>query len=79
MVVDHPLKVELVSPPDREFLVAAAMFGSEQVAEVNVERERLSIEFCNQSTGEPWRLDLAELQLALEEAARRLQERTGRG
>jgi hypothetical protein len=80
MAVDHgELRVELVSPPDRDFLVAAVMRGNEQVAEVNVEQERLSIELYASSTGEPWRLDLAEVQHALEEAGRRIRERTGRG
>jgi hypothetical protein len=42
-------------------------------------------EYCSLRPGlvsqvkKPWRLDLAELQLALEEAARRLRERTWRG
>lgn len=73
------LRVELVSPPDREFIVAAIMCGAEHVAEVNVEQERLSVEFYASSTGEPWRLDFEELLHALEEARQRLRERTGRG
>lgn len=79
MAVDHiRLRVELVSPPGRNFLVAAVMFGNEQVAEVNVEQERMSIELYTGSSGEPWRLDFAEFQHAIEEASQQLSERTGR-
>jgi hypothetical protein len=79
MAVDRArLRVELVSPPDRSFLVAAVMCGNEQVAEVNVEQERMSIQLYRGSSGEPFQLDFAEFQHAIEEAGRRLSERTGR-
>ena len=77
--VGPSLTVELVSPADRKFLVAAVMLGGEQLAEVNVEEEdQVSIEIYAQRSGAPWHLEVKMLQEALDDAARRLQERTGR-
>jgi len=78
--VDPGLTVELVSPPDRHFLVAAIMLEGQQLAEVNVEKEdRVSVEIYSHRSGTPWNLDIKVLQDALTEAARLLQERTRRG
>lgn len=72
------LRAELASPPDRSFLVAAIMLANEQVAEVNVEYDCMSIEIYASSSGEPWQLDFAEFQDALGKASQWLSERTGR-
>jgi hypothetical protein len=68
------LRVALVSPSDREFLVAAVMCGKDQVAEVNVERGNLSVKLYPSSAGGPWRLVLADLLRTLGEAGIRIRD-----
>jgi hypothetical protein len=50
------IRVEIASPPDREYLVAPLMFEHEQWAEVDQESGSLTIEFYPRRDGQPWRL-----------------------
>lgn len=66
------VRVGLSSPPDRSGLVADLMVGSVQLAEVSREQGSLRIEFYGRPDREPWVVDLADLQAAIDEAVRRL-------
>ena len=66
------LHVEICSPPDREGLVAAAMLGNEQIAEVDQESGENRLEIYPRTSGEPWKLDLHAFVSALSEASSRL-------
>ena len=60
---------DIASPPDREKLVAEIFFGHEQVAELNQETGRLSIDLYPRLDGQPWSLE-AEGFLSIVEKAR---------
>jgi hypothetical protein len=67
------MRVEVTSPPDREFLVASIMVGTHEFAEVNQEAAVLQVEVYPRQDGEPWRLDYEGLVRALELAKERLE------
>ena len=69
------MRVEIVSPPDRELLCAHIMLDGEQWAEVNQEHGNLELEIYGRRDGEPWIFDFECAIGALNEAARRLQDR----
>jgi hypothetical protein len=66
------IRIEVSSPPDRDFVVANVMVGAHEFAEVNQESESLQIEVYPRRDGEPWRLDYSELVLALKLVKERL-------
>lgn len=66
------IRVEIASPPDREYLVAPLMVEHEQWAEVDQESGSLTIEFYPRRDGQPWRLGFEEVVAALVEAQQRL-------
>jgi hypothetical protein len=73
----HPagdLRIEVTSPPDRDFVVVSLMVGSDEFAEVNQETESLKVEVYPRRDGEPWRLDYEELSRVLGLAKERLKE-----
>lgn len=66
------IKVDVVSPADREKLVAQLMVGSEQIAELNQEQETLQLEVYGRKDGQPWLIEYSEFITALIEAKARL-------
>jgi hypothetical protein len=71
------LRIEVTSPPDREFVVANIMVGSDEFAEINQEAESLKMEIYPRRDGEPWRLDYEELSRVLGLAEERLKGTRG--
>ena len=69
------LRVELISPPDREELVAALLVDHSQFAEVRIEGGVSKIELYGSPDGSAWDLDLTELLSALSHANERLRSR----
>jgi hypothetical protein len=67
------IRVEVSSPPDRDFVVANIMVGSHEFAEVNQEKQILQVEVYPRQDGEPWRFDLVDLARALELTEKRLE------
>ena len=65
-------RIELISPPDREQLTASVLVDQEQLAEINQEQERPTLELYPRRDGQPWALDYEEAIAALVEAKRRL-------
>jgi len=57
--------VELISPPDRERLAASVMVDGEQLAEINQERDRPTLELYPRRDGQFWVLDYEEAMAAL--------------
>jgi hypothetical protein len=66
------IRVEISSPPDRDFVVANIMVGTHEFAEINQEADSLQVEVYPRQDAEPWRLDYLELVRALELAKERL-------
>jgi hypothetical protein len=66
------ISVNLVSPPDRERLVAEIMCDDEQWAEVHQETAELTLEVYPRRDGQPWRLSHQEAVAALQLAKSRL-------
>ena len=66
------IRVNLISPPDREKLAAEIMCDDEQWAEVHQEKKELSLEVYPRQDGQPWRLSYDEALAALQAAKRRL-------
>jgi hypothetical protein len=66
------VRVELSSPPDREFLVANIMVGTHEFAEVNQEEGIIRVEIYPRQDGEPWRFDYSSLVDAMTSARARL-------
>ena len=69
-------RISISSPPDREKLVAEIFFGDVQWAEINQERDALELEFYPRPDGEPWRINYTDALDALNEAKRRLIEKS---
>ena len=64
--------IGLASPPDRVKLVAEVMVDHVQLAEINQEHERLTLELYPPMGSGPWRLDYEEAMAALAAAKARL-------
>ena len=69
-------RVSITSPPDREELIAEIIIDDEQWAEINQEREQLSVEFYPRRDGKPWEFPLDEARALLDQAETRLVSRT---
>lgn len=69
------IRVELISPPDRESLVAALLVDHSQFAELRIESGVSRIELYGTPDGPPWDLGLAEFITALSQADERLRAR----
>lgn len=68
------IEISIVSPPDREDLVAEILVDREQLAEINREQPILQVEIYPKPSGGAWLLPFDELISALEQARRRLDE-----
>jgi hypothetical protein len=60
------------SPPDRERLVAEVFFRDEQLADVNQEAGRWSVELYPRLSGKPWTLPFDDTVIALRDAKTKL-------
>jgi hypothetical protein len=72
MSIEKEFKISITSPPDRTFLVAEIFFGSEQIAEINRENEKLQIEIFRNRSNDYWMLPCDEFLSTLVEAKNRL-------
>lgn len=50
----------MVGPPDREGLAPEIWFGTTQVAELNREKDKLTVEIYSRLNSQPWSLNLNE-------------------
>jgi hypothetical protein len=66
------MRICIVSPPDREKLVAEIIFDNEQWAELDQEDGTLNLEIYPRQSKEYWKLSFDELIAALNEAKKRL-------
>ena len=71
------MDIELISPADREQLVASVLWNNDQWAEVIAEGNHLKVELYAPPEGDAWRFDLDDAISALTEAKRWLLERLG--
>lgn len=69
------IQVQLISPPDREALVAALVIDHSQFAEIRIEGGVSKIELSGRPDGSSWDLDLTEFTAALSRADERLRSR----
>ncbi|MFF3851858.1 hypothetical protein [Micromonospora sp. NPDC002575] len=68
----NAFRIELTSPPDRDFVVANIMVGGDEFAEISQEAESLKVEVYPRRDGGPWCLDYEELSHVLGLAKERL-------
>jgi len=73
--MNENIQVELISPPDRDFLCASIMIGNEQWVELNQEGGTLTFEFYARRDGEPWCIGCKDAIGALLRAKERLVSR----
>jgi hypothetical protein len=66
------ITVNLISPPDREKLVAEIICDHEQWAEVHQENKELTLKVYPRQDGQPWKLSYEEALTALQTAKIRL-------
>ena len=66
------ITVDIVSPPDREKLVAQISCDCEQWAEIHQEKKELTLEIYPRQDGQPWTLSYDESLAALLLAKTRL-------
>jgi hypothetical protein len=66
------IEVWLISPPDREHLVAELAVEQRQFAELNQESGELVVELYPKRDGGPWVFSFTELMAAFAEAKYRL-------
>ena len=71
------IEISLISPPDRDLLVAALTVDRQQLAEINRESGGLAIELYGRQDGSPWNLPLLDFVAAAASAAAILDERLG--
>ena len=74
MIDSSEIKINISSPPDREFLVAEIFVGNEQIAEINQESKKLEVEIYPRKSGDFWRINYEDLIKILQEAKRKLEE-----
>ena len=60
--------ISIVSPPDRNKLVAEIFFENVQWAEINQEKDFLEVEFYRRPDAEAWRIDYSNAINALKDA-----------
>jgi hypothetical protein len=70
--MNSEFEIEIISPPDREFLTVSIMISHEQWAELDQEDGVLSFEFYSRRDGQPWRLKCDDAIEALLKAKQRL-------
>lgn len=68
------IRVGLISPPDRDALVADILIDHEQFAEILHRDGRVIVEVSPRRTGEPWELTVDDLLAAVTRAAESLGE-----
>jgi hypothetical protein len=68
----NTMRVEIISPPDRDKITASIMIGNEQWSEVNQESDRLQIEIYPCRNTGAWLFGFEETLEALIEAKKRL-------
>ncbi|MEO8394024.1 MAG: hypothetical protein ABI700_13625 [Chloroflexota bacterium] len=65
-------RVQIASVSDRAKLVAEIYYKGEYLGELNQDGPCLAIEIYPNPSGEPWRLELAELMKVLDDAGKDL-------
>ena len=68
----HSFRITLASPPDRDQLVAEVFVGLEQIAELNAQSGKMTVEIYPRQNGSPWALNYSQFLQALTEAQEKL-------
>ncbi len=70
--MNNKYRINVISLPDREYLVAEIFYGGFQWVEINHEDEEMKIQFYPHPHQSYWEFNLVEALEALDEAKRKL-------